>query len=106
MTESSFLSRKGYEDLRVELTRLKKLKKEMSEESKNDLLRALKFVLERRRVSYDLLKTGAEFGNQAADILSRLEVEGFIRKPDGTNRWEVFTDKIEEFLAKEEKSGE
>ena len=32
MVESSFLSRKGYEELRVELTRLKKLKTEMSEE--------------------------------------------------------------------------
>lgn len=30
--ESSFLSRKGYEDLRAELDRLKKMKKELSEE--------------------------------------------------------------------------
>jgi len=32
MTNNSFLSRKGYEDLRTELTRLKKMKMEMSEE--------------------------------------------------------------------------
>ena len=32
MAESSFLSRKGYEELRQELSRLKKMKKEMSEE--------------------------------------------------------------------------
>ncbi|MFA5778900.1 MAG: DNA translocase FtsK 4TM domain-containing protein [Elusimicrobiota bacterium] len=80
-------------------------KKEMSEESKYELVKALKFVLERKRVSYDLLKTGegANFGNKAADILSRLEMGGFIHKPEGTNRWEVFTDKIEEFLSKEGK---
>lgn len=75
-------------------------KKEVSEESKKELIDALKLALERKRISYDLLKTNG-FGNRAADVLSRLEVEGFIRKPEGTNRWEVFTDKIEEFLSKE-----
>lgn len=77
-------------------------KKGMSEESRKEFIDALKLALERKRISYDLLKSNG-FGNRSADILSRLEVEGFIRKPDGTNRWEVFTDKIEEFLAKEEK---
>lgn len=75
-------------------------KKEVSEESKKELIDALKLAFERKRISYDLLKTNG-FGNRAADVLSRLEVEGFIRKPEGTNRWEVFTDKIEEFLSKE-----
>ncbi|MDO8734706.1 MAG: FtsK/SpoIIIE domain-containing protein, partial [Elusimicrobiota bacterium] len=75
-------------------------KKEVSEESRKELIDALELALERKRISYDLLKTNG-FGNRAADVLSRLEVEGFIRKPDGTNRWEVFTDKIEEFLSKE-----
>jgi len=77
-------------------------KKEVSEESRKDLIDALKLALERKRISYDLLKANG-FGNRAADVLSRLEVEGFIRKPEGTNRWEIFTDKIEEFLSKEEK---
>jgi len=75
-------------------------KKEVSEESRKELIDALKLALERKRISYDLLKANG-FGNRAADVLSRLEVEGFIRKPEGTNRWEVFTDKIEEFLSKE-----
>ncbi|MFH0947953.1 MAG: hypothetical protein V1833_03045 [Elusimicrobiota bacterium] len=61
---------------------------------------ALKLALERKRISYDLLKSNG-FGNRSADVLSRLEVEGFIQKPEGTNRWEVFTDKIEEFLKKQ-----
>ncbi len=75
-------------------------KKEVSDESRKELIDALKLALERKRISYDLLKTNG-FGNRAADVLSRLEVEGFIRKPEGTNRWEVFTDRIEEFLNKE-----
>ncbi|MBI5573851.1 MAG: DNA translocase FtsK 4TM domain-containing protein [Elusimicrobia bacterium] len=77
-------------------------KKEISEESRKELVDALKLALERKRISYDLLKANG-FGNRAADVLSRLEVEGFIRKPEGTNRWEVFIDKIEEFLSKENK---
>ncbi|MFH1541047.1 MAG: DNA translocase FtsK 4TM domain-containing protein [Elusimicrobiota bacterium] len=72
-------------------------KKEISEESKKELIDALKLALERKRISYDLLKTNG-FGNRAADVLSRLEVDGFIKKPNGTNKWEVLTDKIEEFL--------
>ena len=35
---------------------------------------------------------------QATDILSVLEVKGFINKPEGTNRWEIHYDKIEDFL--------
>ena len=63
-----------------------------------DLQAALKLVLERRRVSQDLLK--AHFGSsaRATDLLSTLEVKGFINKPEGTNRWEIFFDKIEDYL--------
>ncbi|MBI4052016.1 MAG: DNA translocase FtsK 4TM domain-containing protein [Elusimicrobia bacterium] len=63
-----------------------------------DLPQALRLVLERRRVSQDLLK--AHFGSsaRATDLLSLLEVKGFIHKPEGTNRWEIFYDKIEEYL--------
>ncbi|MDD5687675.1 MAG: DNA translocase FtsK 4TM domain-containing protein [Elusimicrobia bacterium] len=75
-------------------------KKETSEETKKELVQALELALERKRISYDLLKTNG-FGSRAADVLSRLEVEGFIRKPEGTNRWEVFVDKIEEYLSVE-----
>ncbi|OGS43236.1 MAG: hypothetical protein A2539_00100 [Elusimicrobia bacterium RIFOXYD2_FULL_34_15] len=75
-------------------------KKEMSLEAKDELVRALKLAIERRRISYDLLKSNG-FGNRAADVLSRLEVEGFIRKPEGTNKWEVLIDRIGEFLTRE-----
>lgn len=70
-------------------------KKEMK-----DLIEALKLVLERRRVSQDLLK--AHFGSsaRATNILSLLEVKQFITKPEGTNRWEINFDMIEDFLTK------
>jgi len=70
-------------------------KKEMK-----DLIEALKLVLERHRVSQDLLK--AHFGSsaRATNILSLLEVKEFIHKPEGSNRWEINFDLIEEFLSK------
>lgn len=70
-------------------------KKEM-----RDLIEALKLVLERRRVSQDLLK--AHFGSsaRATNILSLLEVKEFIHKPEGSNRWDINFDMIEEFIAK------
>lgn len=70
-------------------------KKEM-----RDLIEALKLVLERRRVSQDLLK--AHFGSsaRATNILSLLEVKEFIHKPEGSNRWEINFDMIEEFISR------
>jgi S-DNA-T family DNA segregation ATPase FtsK/SpoIIIE len=66
--------------------------------SSEELIVALKLVMERKRVSQDLLK--AHFGSsaRATNILSLLEVRGFIHKPEGTNRWEIFFDKIEDYL--------
>ncbi|OIO05335.1 MAG: hypothetical protein AUJ52_13880 [Elusimicrobia bacterium CG1_02_63_36] len=60
---------------------------------------ALKLVLERKRVSQDLLK--AKFGSsaRATNILSALEVKGFISKPEGSNRWQILFDKIEDYLS-------
>lgn len=59
---------------------------------------ALKLITQRRRVSQDLLK--AHFGSsaRATNILSALEVQGFIQKPDGSNRWDIQFDKIEHQL--------
>ncbi|MBI4055795.1 MAG: DNA translocase FtsK [Elusimicrobia bacterium] len=59
---------------------------------------ALKLVLERKRVSQDLLK--AHFGSsaRATDLLSLLEVQGFIHKPEGSNRWEIDFERIETHL--------
>ncbi|MBD3272448.1 MAG: hypothetical protein GF384_07945, partial [Elusimicrobia bacterium] len=69
-----------------------------NEETFQNLLMALKLIRERRRVSQDLLK--AHFGSsaRATNILSLLEVKSFIRKPEGSNRWEIFFDKVEDFL--------
>jgi S-DNA-T family DNA segregation ATPase FtsK/SpoIIIE len=72
---------------------------EASEESElDDLQQALMLVLERRRVSQDLLK--AHFGSsaRATDLLSVLEVKGFISKPEGTNRWTIYYDRIDNYL--------
>jgi S-DNA-T family DNA segregation ATPase FtsK/SpoIIIE len=63
-----------------------------------EFTQALKLVLERKRVSQDLLK--AKFGSsaRATNILSALEVKGFINKPEGSNRWQIHFDKIEDYL--------
>ncbi len=64
-----------------------------------ELKDALELILERKRVSQDLLK--AHFGSsaRATNLLSLLETRGFINKPEGTNRWTIYFDKISEFLA-------
>ncbi|MBI4386276.1 MAG: hypothetical protein HY551_02740, partial [Elusimicrobia bacterium] len=59
---------------------------------------ALQLVLERRRVSQDLLKSQFGSSARATNLLSLLEVKGFIHKPEGTNRWEIFFDRIEDSL--------
>jgi len=68
-----------------------------------DLIEALKLILERHRVSQDLLK--AHFGSsaRATNILSLLEVKQFIAKPEGSNRWEINFDMIEDFLSRSER---
>ncbi|MDD5629327.1 MAG: DNA translocase FtsK 4TM domain-containing protein [Elusimicrobia bacterium] len=59
---------------------------------------ALKLVLERRRVSQDLLKSQFGSSARATNLLSLLEVKGLIHKPDGSNRWEIHFDEIEACL--------
>jgi S-DNA-T family DNA segregation ATPase FtsK/SpoIIIE len=67
-------------------------------ETRQELDEALRLVMERKRVSQDLLK--AHFGSsaRASNVLSLLEVKGFIHKPEGTNKWEIYFDKIEDFF--------
>ncbi|MBN1622584.1 MAG: DNA translocase FtsK 4TM domain-containing protein [Endomicrobiales bacterium] len=69
------------------------------DKSMKDLVKALNLVQERKRVSQDLLK--AHFGSsaRATNILSLLETKGFINKPEGTNRWQINFDKIEEYIS-------
>lgn len=63
-----------------------------------DLIKALKLIKERNRVSQDLLKAHFGSSSKATDLLSLLEVRGFIYKPEGTNRWQINFDKIDEEL--------
>jgi len=67
-------------------------------ETQAELQQALTLIKERRRVSQDLLK--ARFGSsaRATNVLSLLEVHDFIHKPEGTNRWEIYFDKIDDYL--------
>ena len=66
--------------------------------SSEELLTALRLINERKRVSQDLLKAHFGSSSRATNILSILETNGFIHKPEGSNRWEIFFDKIENYL--------
>jgi S-DNA-T family DNA segregation ATPase FtsK/SpoIIIE len=59
---------------------------------------ALKLVLERRRVSQDLLKSHFGSSARATNLLSALEVKEFIHKPEGSNHWEIHFEQIEDYL--------
>ncbi len=61
---------------------------------------ALKLVIERRRVSQDLLKSQFGSSARATNILSLLEVKEMIHKPEGSNRWEIHFDMIEDYMQK------
>ncbi|HOX22756.1 MAG TPA: DNA translocase FtsK, partial [Elusimicrobiales bacterium] len=67
--------------------------------SPEEMRQALTLIIERRRVSQDLLK--AHFGSsaRATNLLSLLETKGFISKPEGSNRWDIAFDKIEHQLS-------
>jgi len=59
---------------------------------------ALKLVLERRRVSQDLLKSQFGSSARATNLLSLLEIKEMIFKPEGSNRWEINFDHIEDYM--------
>ncbi|MFA6029504.1 MAG: DNA translocase FtsK [Elusimicrobiota bacterium] len=63
-----------------------------------EFTQALKLVLERRRVSQDLLKSQFGSSARATNLLSLLEVKGFIFKPEGSNRWDIHFDMIEDYI--------
>lgn len=72
--------------------------KEKELQQNEDLYSALLLIKERRRVSQDLLKAYFRSSAKASDILSLLEVKGFIYKPEGTNRWSINFDRVEEAI--------
>lgn len=57
--------------------------------SAEEILQALRLIKERRRVSQDLLKANFGSSARATNILSVLEMKGYITKPEGSNRWEI-----------------
>ena len=63
--------------------------------SSEELIQALTLVSQRKRVSQDLLK--AHFGSsaRATNILSILEMKGFISKPECSNRWTITFEQVE-----------
>jgi S-DNA-T family DNA segregation ATPase FtsK/SpoIIIE len=68
------------------------------EKGNKDLIPALKLISERKRISQDLLKANFGGSARATNILSILEMEGFISKPEGTNKWQINFDKISKYL--------
>ncbi len=71
---------------------------EKDQKTKEYIASALKLINERRRVSQDLLKAHFGSSSRATDILSLLEKDGFIFKPEGTNRWMIHFDKVQDYL--------
>jgi len=63
-----------------------------------ELVRALKLMQERKRISQDLLKAHFGSSSRATNILSILEMKGFINKPEGTNRWSIDFMRVDEYL--------
>lgn len=70
----------------------------VQEKSLKDLVPALTLINERKRVSQDLLKANFGSSARATNILSILEMKGFITKPEGTNKWQINYDRINEYL--------
>jgi S-DNA-T family DNA segregation ATPase FtsK/SpoIIIE len=68
------------------------------EKRTRDLIPALKLINERKRISQDLLKANFGGSARATNILSILETEGFITKPEGINKWQIDYDKIRQYL--------
>ncbi|MDR0985284.1 MAG: DNA translocase FtsK [Endomicrobium sp.] len=70
---------------------------------KDDFIKAVKLINERKRISQDLLKANLGSSSKASNILSILEIKKFIMKPNGTNKWKINHEKIFEFLNKSNK---
>jgi len=73
-----------------------KVLQEKESEQEENLYTALLLIKERKRISQDLLKAYFRSSAKATDILSLLEVRGYIYKPEGTNRWSINFDRVEE----------
>jgi S-DNA-T family DNA segregation ATPase FtsK/SpoIIIE len=86
---------KVYEPLTVEV----EVEEGWKADTTKELLPVLMLMKERGRISQDLLKANFGGSAKASNILSILETRGFIGKPEGTNKWHINWDKVEEYLA-------
>jgi S-DNA-T family DNA segregation ATPase FtsK/SpoIIIE len=68
------------------------------DKGEKDLIPALKLINERRRVSQDLLKANFGGSARATNVLSILEMRGFITKPEGSNKWQIDYNKVGDHL--------
>jgi DNA segregation ATPase FtsK/SpoIIIE, S-DNA-T family len=71
---------------------------EKDQKSNEQFRRALELVVERKKISYDLLRANGFSGPKATDIISVMEMKGFIQKPGGSNKWEIYYDAISEYM--------
>ena len=67
----------------------------MTDEEK---IQALRLIRERKRISQELLRANFGSSARAINILSWLESNGFISKPEDLDHWKIYYDKIEKYL--------
>ncbi len=70
-----------------------------SEDNKRLLIRAAKVIRDTEKVSGDLLRADREIGSRYDWALTLLKKKGLIEKPQDTNRWKIYFDRLGEFLA-------
>lgn len=66
--------------------------------SGEDVRQALILISQRRRVSQEILKANLGSSARASNVLSILEMKGFINKPEGSDCWEIDFDLVNAFL--------
>jgi S-DNA-T family DNA segregation ATPase FtsK/SpoIIIE len=71
---------------------------DIDDKTKKDFEKALELVLERKKVSYDLMRANGFSGPKATNLISLMEIKGFIEKPVGAKQWEIYFESIENYL--------
>jgi S-DNA-T family DNA segregation ATPase FtsK/SpoIIIE len=72
---------------------------DVGKDLEEDFKRALNLVFERKKVSYELLRANSFSGPKATNIISLMEMKGFIEKPVGTQKWEIDFEAIEKYIS-------
>ncbi len=63
-----------------------------------DLKRALNLILERRKISYELMRANGFGGPKTTNLISLMQTKGFIEKPAGSQKWEIDFEAIERYF--------